>query len=54
MENVFAFLKGNFLANQVFATVDERSAIANAWYSFLADPDRIKSITNRAWATCTG
>ncbi len=55
MENVFAFLKGNFLANQVFATVDDvRSAIANAWYSFLADPDRIKSITNRAWATCTG
>ena len=55
MENVFAFLKGNFLANQVFATVDDvRSAIANAWYSFLADPDRIKSITNRAWATCAG
>ncbi len=48
-------MKGNFLANQVFATVDDvRSAIANAWCSFLADADRIKSITNRAWATCTG
>ena len=39
MENVFAFLKGNFLANRVFATVDDvRSAIANAWHSFLAFP----------------
>ena len=51
MENVFASLKGNFLANQVFSTVDDvRSAIENAWNSFLEDPDRIKSITSRTWA----
>ena len=55
MENVFAFLKGNFLSNQVFSLADDvRSAIANAWYSFVSDPDRIKSITSRAWAACTG
>ena len=54
MENVFAFLKGNFLANQVFSTVDDvRSAIANAWQRFLSDPDRIKSITSREWAIFT-
>ena len=55
MENVFAFLKGNFLANRVFPTADDvRSAITSAWYRFVSDPDHIKSITSRAWTTCTG
>ena len=46
MENVFAFLKGNFLANPVFATVEEvRNGIASAWTNFLSDPERIASIT---------
>ena len=55
MENVFAFLKGNFLANRIFATVEEvRDSIANAWTSFLSDPERIAFITTREWANCTG
>ena len=49
MENVFAFLKGNSLANRVFPTADDvRSAITSAWYRFVSDPDRIKSINSRA------
>ncbi len=55
MENVFAFLKGTFLANRVFATVEEvRDSIASAWTSFRSDPERIASITMREWANCTG
>ena len=55
MENVFAFLKGTFLANRVFATVEEvRDGIASACTSFRSDPERIASITAREWANCTG
>ena len=54
IENLFGFLKSNFLANRVFATVDDvRAAIAHAWNALLADPDRISSITTRTWAKCT-
>ena len=54
-ENVFAFLKGTFLANRVFATVQEvRDGIASAWTSFRSDPERIASITMRKWAICSG
>ncbi len=55
MENVFAFLKGTFLANRVFATVEEvRDGIAGACPSFRSDPERIASITTREWAICSG
>ena len=54
IENLFGFLKSNFLANRVFATVDDvRAAIADAWNALLADPDRTPSITTRTWARCT-
>ena len=52
-ENLFAFLKSNYLANRVFATVDDvYTAIADAWNALLSDPDRISSITTREWAKC--
>ena len=54
IENLFAFLKSNYLANRVFATVDDvHAAIADAWNALLSDPDRISSITTREWAKCT-
>ena len=51
VEQVFAYLKANFLSNRVFPTVEAvHQALGDAWRKFVADPDRIASITARAWA----
>jgi len=52
IENVWAYLRGNKLAVTVFDDYDdivEKSC--TAWTFFANDPERIKSITTRQWAT---
>ncbi len=52
IENVWEYLRGNKLAITVFdhyEDIVEKSC--NAWTFFANDPDRIKSITTRTWAT---
>lgn len=51
MEQVFQFLKANFLANRVFPTVEDvYTNLAEAWNRFASQPDRVASITARTWA----
>ena len=51
MEQVFQFLKANFLANRIFPTVEDVYAnLAEAGNQFASQPDRIASITARTWA----
>jgi hypothetical protein len=51
VENIWQFLRQNYLANRVFdgyiAIVD---ACCNAWNAFVAAPDTIRSIATRTWA----
>lgn len=51
-ENVWQYLRQNFLSNRVFpayeAIVD---ACCDAWQALMAQPDRITSIATREWAT---
>ncbi len=51
VENVWQFLRQNYLANRVF---DTYTAIVNAccqaWNALIADPDTIRSIGSRSWA----
>jgi len=51
VENLWEFLKQNFLSNRVFvdyeAIVD---ACCDAWNALMAMPERIRSITERSWA----
>jgi hypothetical protein len=51
VENIWQFLRQNYLANRVF---DSHIAIVNAccaaWNALLAVPDTIRSIASRAWA----
>ena len=52
METVFQYLKGNRLANRVFADAAAvAEACRRAWDWFAAAPDRIASIMRREWAT---
>jgi DDE superfamily endonuclease len=51
VENIWQFLRQNYLANRVFDTyaaiVD---ACCDAWNALVAAPDTIRSIATRAWA----
>ncbi|WP_408886982.1 IS630 family transposase [Limobrevibacterium gyesilva] len=51
IENIWQFLRRNYLSNCVFDTyaaiVD---ACCSAWNALVAHPDRIRSIASRAWA----
>lgn len=50
-ENVWQWIKDKYLANRVFASLDEIvDAAAIAWNKFVENPDLIKSIANRNWA----
>jgi transposase len=52
VENIWQFLRQNFLSNRVYAdyrTIVE--ACCNAWNALIAMPDRIRSIASRDWAT---
>ena len=52
MENVWAFLRANKLCNLVWQTYDDIvRACAAAWLFLMHNPDRIKSIGSRNWAT---
>ena len=52
MENVFSFIKGNYLSNRVFPTVsDVRQALGRSWDLFIGGPGRIRSIVTRAYAS---
>jgi transposase len=50
-ENIWQFLRQNYLANRVFATYEAIvDACCDAWNSLLAQPERITSIATRSWA----
>ena len=51
MENVWAFLRANFLSHRIWQDYDAiLDACQHAWNTFMQLPDRIASITRRAWA----
>jgi transposase len=51
VENVWEFLRGNQLSNRVYDTYDAiLDACCHAWNAFIANPERIRSITQRKWA----
>ena len=53
-ENIWQYLRQNWLSNRVF---DSYEAIVNAccdaWNALTAEPDRIRSIATRPWASVT-
>jgi hypothetical protein len=51
VENVWQFLRQNFLSNRVFDTYDAIvDACCEAWNALVAVPDRIRTIASRDWA----
>ena len=51
MENVWEYLRGNWLSHKVWDTYDAiLDACCDAWNSFAQQPERLTSITNRSWA----
>jgi transposase len=51
VENVWEFLKQNFLSNRVFANYEAIvDACCEAWNALTAMPERIRSLTERSWA----
>jgi hypothetical protein len=51
VENVWEFLRANFLSHCVWDTYDEiLDACSDAWNKLMQMPDRIASITRRPWA----
>lgn len=52
-ENIWQFLRHNFLAGRVFDTYDAiLDACCTAWNALTADPGRIQSIASRDWLQC--
>jgi hypothetical protein len=52
MENVWDYLRGNELSHLVWDSYEAMvAACAKAWRFLIDDPDRIRSITHRHWAT---
>jgi len=48
VENIWQFLRQNFLSNRVFTTyTDIVDACCDAWNALMAIPDRIRSIASR-------
>jgi len=51
VENVWLYLRQNWLSNTVFENYDAIvDAACEAWRKLIADPDRITSIGMRHWA----
>jgi transposase len=51
VENVWQYLRQNFLANSIFESYDAiLEACCAAWNALAAIPERLASITHRAWA----
>ncbi len=54
VENVWAYLRGNFLNRRVWDSYDEIvDACCTAWNAFINDTSRVGSITERIWASVT-
>ena len=52
IENVWQYLRQNFLSNRIFEDYDAIvEACCNAWRAFIAQPDVVRSVTTREWAT---
>ncbi len=52
VENVWQYLRQNQLANRVYEDYDAIvTACCEAWNALMADPERIRSITTRKWAS---
>ena len=50
-ENIWQYLRQNFLSNRVFATYEAIvDACCEAWQALITQPDRITSIATREWA----
>jgi hypothetical protein len=51
VENIWQFMRGNWLSNLVFDTYDDIIDVAcHAWRKLIAQPDTITSIGMRDWA----
>jgi transposase len=51
VENIWQFLRQNYLANRVYETYDAIvDACCEAWNALAAAPDIIRSIASRDWA----
>lgn len=51
IENVWQYLRQNFLSNRVFDDYDAiLDACCKAWKAFIALPDVVRSLTARDWA----
>ena len=51
VENVWQYLRANWLSNRVFETFDDIiDAACQAWRNLIAKPDLIRSIASRDWA----
>jgi transposase len=52
VENVWQYLRANWLSNRVFEDYDDIiEAGCEAWNNLIDQPERIKSIGNRKWAS---
>lgn len=52
VENVWEFLRGNFVNNRVWDNYEAiLDACQDAWNKLIRLPERIASMTRRAWAT---
>ena len=50
-ENIWQFLRQNYLANRVFDTYDHIvQACCDAWNALIQQPERITTIATREWA----
>jgi putative transposase len=53
VENVWQYLRQNFLANRVYDDYDAIvDACCSAWNALVKVPDQLASITHRPWANC--
>ena len=51
VENIWQYLRANWLSNRVFETVDDIiDAVCEAWHKLVAQPETITSIGIRQWA----
>ena len=51
VENIWQFLRQNYLSNRVFSTYEDiLDACCSAWNALIATPDRIQTIASRDWA----
>ena len=51
IENVWQYLRQNFLSNRVFEDYDAIvDACCKAWLAFIAAPDVVRSVAGRSWA----